>query len=29
MWWCITNDQPWDEHAAWRAFNSNENPAAA
>jgi len=29
MWWCIANDQPWDDHAAWPAFHSTEKPAAA
>jgi len=29
MWWCIANDQPWDEHAAWPAFNNEERSAAA
>ena len=29
MWWCLANDKPWDEHAAWPAFHSDEKPAAA
>ncbi len=29
MWWCVTNDQPWDEHAAWPALKQEDEAAAA
>jgi transposase len=29
MWWCIANNEPWDEHAAWPTFNHEEDTAAA
>ena len=29
MWWCLTNDQPWDEIAAWPAQKQEGEVAAA
>ena len=29
LWWCLANDQTWDEHAAWPARTSTPERAAA
>ena len=29
LWWCLTNNQPWDEHAAWPRLVTNPEPVAA
>src|SRR6185312_7387934 len=29
LWWCLANDQPWDDDAAWPDRTSTEKPAAA
>lgn len=29
LWWCITNNQPWDEAAAWPALQTAATPVAA
>ncbi len=29
LWWCIANDQPWDEHDAWPALKPEDHVAAA
>lgn len=29
LWWCLQNDQPWDDHAAWPPPQSDHQPAAA
>lgn len=29
MWWCLTNNQPWDEAAAWPTLKPRDQPAAA
>ncbi len=29
MWWCIANDLPWDEHAAWPGLKDEDQAAAA
>jgi transposase len=29
MWWCLANNQPWDEHAAWPGLSDQHEGAAA
>jgi transposase len=29
LWWCLANNQPWDEHAAWPGLADPSKPAAA
>jgi transposase len=29
LWWCLVNNQPWDEHGAWPDHGHTENPTAA
>lgn len=29
LWWCLANNQPWDDDAAWPHRNQHPNPVAA
>jgi transposase len=29
MWWCLVNNQTWDEHAAWPSFSTSSETVAA
>jgi hypothetical protein len=29
LWWCLANNQPWDDAAAWPHRPEQENSAAA
>jgi transposase len=29
LWWCLANNQPWDERAAWPDLTDRSKPAAA
>jgi len=29
LWWCLANNQPWDERAAWPDLTDTSKPAAA
>jgi transposase len=29
IWWCLTNNQPWDDNAAWPALPRPAEPTAA
>lgn len=29
LWWCLANDLPWDDDAAWPSKPNGRNPAAA
>jgi transposase len=29
LWWCLANNQPWDERAAWLDLTDRSKPAAA
>jgi transposase len=29
LWWCLVNNQPWDEHGAWPTTTNTEKPTAA
>jgi hypothetical protein len=29
MWWCLANNQPWDDAAAWSGYHDQPDTAAA